>query len=386
MRYVMAILAAAAGLMIPAAVQAEGALVIVGGGLADDNDDVFAAFLGALPAPDAPIAIIPAASGVPAQSAAAFAANLERRGVAPERIRIIRLAVEDDPDTPDDESLWLANGEDDGEVSRLANIGGIWFTGGDQARIIQALVREDGYDTPMLGIIRARFAAGAVIGGSSAGAAIMSRVMIRQGDPLSLVPGIGDGAEPIRTGPGLGFLRRHLVDQHFGERARLPRLLAALRALDADERAGFGIDEDTALVIAPGQTGAQVVGRGHVTLADARGAVYAAGAGFAVRGAAVALFGDGDQIDLERLIAPLAPEQSPGPCLSAPSAAGLPVTQSRVILRMAGSLEPARQATCLLAAGETGLAMRFYRSDDPADNRLMLDLVPMQVTLDEAAP
>jgi hypothetical protein len=64
----------------------------------------------------------------------------------------------------------------------------------------------------------------------------------------------------------------------------------------------------------------------------------------------------------------------------------LPVTQSRVILHMAGSLEPARQATCLLAAGEAGLAMRFYRSGDPADNRLMLDLVPMQVTLDEVAP
>lgn len=394
MRHLIILLAAILIAALPA--RAHGPLVIVGGGLSDDNDAVFGAFLGALPAPDMPIAIVPAASGVPAQSAAAFAAQLERRGVAPDRIRIIRLAVEDDPATPEDESAWAANAEDDGEVMRFAGVGGIWFTGGDQARIAAALVRQGdakggGDDTAMLSIMRTRLAAGAVIGGTSAGAAIMSRLMIRQGDPLSLLPSVGvdavanarDAPEPILTGSGLGFLRAGLVDQHFGERARLIRLVAALRALDPHERTGFGIDEDTALVIAPDQQSARVVGSGRVTLVDARNAQYndqfGKGQDFAVRGAAIATMGHGDTLDLQTLMAPPAPTPPAAPCLSAPSGAGVPKSESRLVTQLAGSLKSGDQAICLLVAGETGLAMRFHRSADGADDRLMLDLVPVAV-------
>jgi cyanophycinase len=380
MRYLLIWLTAVCALAFPALGQ--GQLVIVGGGLSDDNDAVFASFLDALPAPDAPIAIIPAASGVPAQSAAAFAAQLARRGVAAERIRIIRLAVEDDPTTPEDESLWRVHGDDAGEVIRLAGVGGIWFTGGDQARILASLMRESGGETAMLVAIRERYAAGAVIGGTSAGAAIMSNPMILQGDPISLVPGAGEEREPIMTGAGLGFLRRFLVDQHFGERARLPRLVAALRAYPPQDRIGLGIDEDTALVVAPDQHTARVVGRGQVTFLDARSAEFATGAQFAARGAVVEMVSADDTIDLAALVPPSGAEQPPAPCLSAPSAADLPASQSAMIAAITGSLGRGEEATCLVSAGETGLALRFWRAADEGTRRVRLDLVPVAVRLD----
>ncbi len=361
-----------------------GALVIVGGGLSDDNDAVFAAFLDALPTPEAPIAIIPAASGYPAGSAAAFAAQLERRGVAASRIRTIRLATEDDPDTPEDESNWRGNAQNPREVARLADAGGIWFTGGDQARIIAVLLDDADRETALLTALRTRLAAGAVIGGTSAGAAIMSRVMIRQGDPLSLLPGAGDQFEPVATGGGLGFLRQALVDQHFGERARLIRLVAALRALTPPERIGFGIDEDTALVIAPGQQGARVVGRGRVTVVDARAAAYQPGAALAAERAALTVLGPGDAFDLVNMAAqPAQPPvvaaatASPASCIAAPSAAGLPPSESQLVASLAATVGPGAEVPCLIASGREGLALRFHRSAGTGDERLMLDIAPM---------
>lgn len=388
MRYIKIMLAALLACAAP--LRAQGQLVIVGGGLADDNDAVFAAFLEALPAPDAPIAIIPAASGVPAQSASAFAAQLTRRGVAPERIRIIRLAVEDDPDTPEDESLWRGHGEDAGEIARLADVGAIWFTGGDQARILATLVRADKTDTTMLALIRRRLAAGAVIGGTSAGAAIMSDPMLVQGDPLSLVPGAGPDREPIETGQGLGFLRHALVDQHFGERARLIRLIAALQVRAADRRIGLGIDEDTALVVAPDQRTARVVGRGQVTVIDARATAYPAGPVWAARGSKLGMLGDGESLDLTRLqrsaqAAPKpAPLSTPAPCLSATSAAGLPASQSELITAISDALAAGGETTCLVSAGQAGLALKFSRAADASDPWLRLGVTPVTVRLEPA--
>lgn len=369
-------------LMLAAPLQAQGALVIVGGGLSDDNDAVFTAFLDALPAPDAPIAIIPAASGVPAQAAAAFAAQLERRGVVPGRIRTIRLAAEDDPATPEDEARWAGHGDEPAMVAQLAGVGGIWFTGGDQARIMATLIRADGTESALLAAIRAAYAAGAVIGGTSAGAAIMSDPMIMQGDPFSLVPGANAEREPIVTGQGLGFLRRFLVDQHFGERARLPRLAAALRAYPRHDRIGLGIDEDTALVVAPDQRSARVAGRGKVTFLDARSAELTAGAQFAARGVVVAIMNAGDMIDFVTLVPPKGAMHPTQPCLSATSAAGLPVSQSSMIAPITGSLERAAEAVCLVSAGSTALALRFWREADASEQRVKLDIEPVRLRLE----
>ncbi|MFN3989406.1 MAG: cyanophycinase [Erythrobacter sp.] len=363
--------------------RAGGTLVIVGGGLADDNDAVFAAFLAALPAPDAPIAIIPAASGVPVQSARAFAAQLERRGVDQERIRIIRLATEDDPATAEDESGWAGHGEAPDEIMKLAGVGGIWFTGGDQARIMASLMRPEGDESAMLAIIRTRFAAGAVIGGTSAGAAIMSNPMILQGDPFSLVPGAGAAFEKLASGTGLGFLRHRLVDQHFGERTRLIRLVAALREVPSHDRIGLGIDEDTALVVAPDQRFARVVGRGRVTVLDAREAAYFRDPPLDVRRLAIVSLADGDVVDLAApatAIArrpPASADPAPVPCLAAPSAGRLAASESQLVGALAARIGEGEESLCLISAGAGSLALRFYRRSAMGSGPLLLDIVPV---------
>ncbi|ODS99963.1 MAG: cyanophycinase [Erythrobacter sp. SCN 62-14] len=384
MRYLMMWLAAVCAAVFPAF--AQGQLVIVGGGLSDDNEAVFAAFLDALPSPDAPIAIIPAASAEPARSAATFAAQLERRGVAAERIRIIRLASVDDPASSEDESAWAANGEAPGEIMKLAGVGGIWFTGGDQARIMAGLTRGGEEPTAMLEIIRQRFAAGAVIGGTSAGAAIMTNRMIVQGDPFSLLPGQSEAREPLVMGRGLGLLKQGLVDQHFGERARLIRLVAALAQTDGYDPIGFGIDEDTALVVAPDQLGARAVGRGRVTVIDARGADFFREPPLDVRRARIASFTGGETINLSEPTAraPVRPDSEAAlpACIAAPSGAGLAPSESQWIAQLAGQLGEGEETTCLMAAGREGLALRFYRSAMIGAGSLMLDILPVKAEVE----
>ncbi len=267
----------------PAAAQA-GSLVIVGGGLKADNTAIYRAFIDRVPEEQV-IAIIPSASGEPQGSADDFALNLVRHGVTRDRIVLIALAEVDDPETGStDESKWVANGRNALEISKLRRAGGIWFTGGDQARTMRVL---DG--TPMLKAIRKRLKAGAVIGGTSAGAAIMGEGMILCGDPARALqdgkvsrdakdcaPTEGQ-SEPVVIGKGLGFLRGTVVDQHFLQRKRLPRLQLAVKSFGRFE--GVGIDEDTALIVDLRQKTAALIGKGGAVFVKATGQLsfYAAG-------------------------------------------------------------------------------------------------------------
>ena len=102
----------------------------------------------------------------------------------------------------------------------------------------------------MLRAIRAAQAAGGLVAGSSAGAAMMSQPMILGGTSLeSVVHGVtADPEQPgLLLGDGLGFFPFGLLDQHFIKRGRLGRLVVAMAA--AGVRRGFGIDENTALLV-----------------------------------------------------------------------------------------------------------------------------------------
>jgi cyanophycinase len=277
-----------------------GTLVIVGGGLDHANAEIYAALLDARPEGAPGIAIIPAASGESGASSRAFAAALQRHGAKPEDVVTVRLALVDDPGTPDvDESRWAGNAHDPAEIATVERAGAIWFLGGDQARITAVLLEKDGSDTPMLTAIRRRLAAGAVVGGTSAGAAIMSAGMINRGDTLGALIG-GESGEPLELTRGLGFLQSALVDQHFGERARLGRLAAALTDPTQPQRIGLGIDEDTALIVSLGDGRAQVAGSGYVTLLDARTARRTSGQRIGIAGLTLGLAGAGDSIDLAK--------------------------------------------------------------------------------------
>lgn len=132
----------------------------------------------------------------------------------------------------------------------------IWFPGGAQSRLMQALQKAG-----LLSALRARARGGAVLGGTSAGAAIMSDVMIAADDESAR-----DDSNAPRIDRGLGLWPTAIVDQHFTQRRRLTRLLRA--TLDHPHLLGVGIDEKTAVFI-HGRT-LQVLGQGTVTLLDAR--------------------------------------------------------------------------------------------------------------------
>lgn len=308
----LCIAAAVVSFALAGTAQAEpGRLVIAGGAVSRENGDVHGAFLERLPA-DGRIAVIPAASGEPAQSAQAYIETLAGFGVAPERIAIVRLAVIDDEDTPDiDESAWADHGSAPSEIAQIEGAAGIWFTGGDQVRITATLLTPEGEETPMLQAIRERLAAGATVGGTSAGAAVMSRTMIARGDSLAALTQpllTADASESqmdggaLMIGEGLGFLPLGVVDQHFDRKARLGRLTRTLMELSPTERIGFGVDEDTALVVDLATGEARVAGVGGVTVLDGRTALASVRRDrFSVTGLRLGHLATGDRLRLADL-------------------------------------------------------------------------------------
>jgi len=141
-------------------------------------------------------------------------------------------------------------------LERLDRATGIFFTGGNQLRLTALLG-----GTPVAQLIRKRNAAGVTVGGTSAGASILSEHMIAFGDEGSSVI-----AGSVRLAPGLGLTNRFVIDQHFRERDRLGRLITALAYNPF--AIGIGLDEDTAVFIGPDET-LEVEGSGGVTVVDA---------------------------------------------------------------------------------------------------------------------
>jgi cyanophycinase len=139
-------------------------------------------------------------------------------------------------------------------AGELFGVTGIWFGGGDQSRLTAALL-----DTPVEAAIAARYRAGAVVGGTSAGAAVMSTPMLTGDEKM---PG-GDrppakdssdawmtiARENVVTARGFGLLPGAIVDQHFVRRRRNNRLLSLV--LENPALVGVGIDESTAVEVGP---------------------------------------------------------------------------------------------------------------------------------------
>ncbi len=153
---------------------------------------------------------------------------------------------------------WDANSEK--AVLAVGVATGVFFTGGNQLRITR-LVGGTRLDTAL----HRRREEGLVVAGTSAGAAMMSSVMIVGSSPtMTLRAGV------VELGSGLGFLPGVLIDQHFEQRGRLRRLLAAIA--QHPHELGVGIDEDTALVV-EGHV-FRVHGSGSVTVIDAGGLTH----------------------------------------------------------------------------------------------------------------
>lgn len=146
--------------------------------------------------------------------------------------------------------------EEPSRLQRLGEADGIFFTGGNQLRIATIMG-----GTAAAQLIRQINAGGVHVGGTSAGASILSEHMIAFGSEGSL-----PSADSVHLSPGLGLTNRFIIDQHFRQRDRLGRLLAALAYNPFP--IGIGLDEDTAAFIDPDNV-LEVVGSGGVTVVDA---------------------------------------------------------------------------------------------------------------------
>lgn len=147
----------------------------------------------------------------------------------------------------------------------LDGVGGIWFAGGDQARLTAALL-----GTPIHKRMLELYEKGCVIGGTSAGAAVMSEVMIT-GDEKRTDNKEGTweviwANDVIRT-RGFGFVKAAVIDQHFVVRRRLNRLIATV--IENPKLVGVGIDESTAVLVRPDGR-YEVLGESQVLVFDAR--------------------------------------------------------------------------------------------------------------------
>lgn len=223
-----------------------GPLVVIGG--AEDREEeceVLGEFVRLAGGKRARLAIISVASDVPKELDDLYERAFRRLGARDAHALDIRTRGD-------------ANGEE-----ALLSIGwatGVFFTGGNQLRITR-LLGGTRLDTAL----HRRHEEGLVIAGTSAGAAMMSSVMIVGSAPtMTLRSGM------VELGSGLGFLPGVLIDQHFEQRGRLRRLLAAIA--QHPHELGLGIDEDTAAVVRDHTF--EVTGSGSVTVIDAGGLTH----------------------------------------------------------------------------------------------------------------
>lgn len=275
----------------------QGTCVVIGGGLRRDNAAVYRRLIEAAGGVQrCRFAVFPTASdGI--GGARRFTDTLACYGVPPNQIAIIDLFPENAARTAFDPAI----------IERIHNCNAAYFAGGDQLRITEALLKSDGSDTPALASLRAMFRRGGLIAGSSAGAAVQSPIMISSsGQPAGTLDegmdslDLGLTTDPLRSGllvtQGLGFFHDGVIDQHFNQlRGRLGRL--ARVTAERRVRFGFGVDENTAMILLP-DGGLEVVGAGCVTVLDATAARCEDGPlGCHITGIRLACLQTGDRYD-----------------------------------------------------------------------------------------
>lgn len=225
--------------------------------------------------PDADIVVIPTASQLD-QTGPDYNAIFSELGAG--KVEFLPIKTRADCDNPSFAEM-------------LNRASGIFMTGGNQLRLSTILG-----GTLVAQLIRRRNASGIPVAGTSAGASIMSEHMVAGGRNNS-----APTEDSINLAPGLGLTNAVIIDQHFTQRNRLGRLLAA--SSYNPFLIGLGIDEDTAAFIGPDNV-LQVVGSGTVTVVDAsqlrHSSMWEANSGEAISllGLRLDVMGEGCRYDL----------------------------------------------------------------------------------------
>jgi len=228
-----------------AADQPKGHLLIIGGG--KRGNAIMEKFVELAGGSQAKVVVFPMASGYPHEVGPEQAQELLALGCGEARVLTIDRGQADS----------------DSVLALLAGVTGVFFSGGDQSRLTAVLKGTRVEDR-----LHQLYANGAVIGGTSAGAAVMSEVMITGDERRPVADSTFNQitADNIVTAAGFGFIKTAIVDQHFVRRRRHNRLISLV--LEQPKLLGLGIDEGTALWVKPDQT-CEVIGDNAVMVYDA---------------------------------------------------------------------------------------------------------------------
>ena len=227
-----------AGFATAAEEPSRGHLVLIGGG--SKPDVVMEKFIELMGGPEARIVVFPTASEE-ADTGEYYQDLFAGYGSA----NVVVAKVHSKADAADPELAEL-----------VAEADGIWFSGGDQRRITRALL-----NTPVGEAVTSAHRRGAVVGGTSAGTACQSPLMITGDGDFTVI-----NADNIELWEGLGLFRGVIVDQHHVARRRNNRLISVV--LEHPDLLGVGVDEATAVWVRPDGT-FEVLGDGWVMVYDA---------------------------------------------------------------------------------------------------------------------
>lgn len=153
--------------------------------------------------------------------------------------------------------------DSDSNLAKMDWANAVFFLGGDQSDLTRDML-----GTKLLKKVFDIYENGGVVGGSSAGAAVMSEVMITGNelvnkDSSSSFITIEKGNVEVKQ--GFGFLKNSIVDQHFIKRKRHNRTISTL--IEHPNLFGIAIDESTGIIVYPDET-FEVIGNNQVLIYD----------------------------------------------------------------------------------------------------------------------
>lgn len=244
---------------------ARGYLVAIGGAEDKTSDlAILRRVFSLAPGDNKDVAVLATASGFPEEVVPLYEQAFERLGAS----RVHHLDVRTREDARRRRNVEVVN-----------RCGTIFFTGGDQLRLTKVLS-----GSPVLEAIRARYVEGAVIAGTSAGAAAMSATMIYDG---AAADALRKGA--VKMSSGLAFVHGIVIDSHFLERGRFTRLMEV--GATNPEYIGVGLGEDAGVIVHHGRI-LEAIGPGHVIVVDSRD----------LASSNVAVIGDGEPVAVEHVV------------------------------------------------------------------------------------
>jgi len=220
-----------------------GSLVAIGGAEDRTSDlEILKKVFALAPDDNQEVAVIATASGIPDQVLPEYEAAFLRLGAS----QVHSLGIRNRQEAADADTVRL-----------IKQSGVIFFTGGDQLRLTNILG-----GSPVLKAVQQRLKEGAVVAGTSAGAAAMPGTMIYN----------GAAADALRKGAvnmtfGLGFVDDLIIDSHFLARGRFTRLMEV--GASNPGHLGVGLSEDAGVIIHPHGI-LEAIGPGHVILIDSQ--------------------------------------------------------------------------------------------------------------------